>query len=436
MTHLADPRLILGFISFHEDLADLLAGLDDARVRAAVHLVVPLAEQLVAGAKELRIRALVDFPLLQLILRLFVEALDDGEVVVPIPLGSDGVLNKLDAGLDIVRAHLHGLLVLVTHGEAEVEHRHVGEAACKVGGSHCGAVARHGAGNEAGAHVRQRVNDQSAALGGRHRAGVCRQAVGLDRVDVRHAGELVDLRNEEDRQKLERDARHVREARHDLAHGHFVEQNDLLAQRAVAVFGVALGEQNEVLSNVAEDIENQKVRHLECAAAQTHDVLVHKAVAAEVGHHPAVIEHAVHRRDQVLAEGHQQHAPHAYPFIEVVSGVGNAAPLTADGRHGAILIQAAETLLTVEDRVDLLLLGAGLERFQFFLDAVYRVLAVLHAGLTPGFPVGLLEHIPEDPADQLQVFGLRLEIHVILHLEEFRIGVFRSLSHYFVPSSL
>ena len=296
--HLAGPRLFLVCVGLHEQVVDLLEGLDGTGISAAVHLVVPLAEQLVARAEQLRVSALVDFPLLQLVLGLLIEALDLSEVSVPIPLCAGLLLNKLYAGLDVLSAHLDSRFIHITDGEAEMEHGNVREAAGVVRRSHGGAVAGHGGGEEASAHVRQRVGNECAALRGRNGAAVSGQTEGLNSVNVRHAGELVYLGDEEHRQQLVGEAIQIGETGHDLTHGHLIEQDGSLVEGfAVAVLLIALCGEHEVLSNVTEHIVNKQMAHAEVGAAQTHDVLVHEAVAAEIGDHPAVVQSGVEGGD-------------------------------------------------------------------------------------------------------------------------------------------
>ena len=123
-----------------------------------------------------------------------------------------------------------------------MEHGGIGEAAGEVGRCHSGAVARHGAGDKAGAHVRQSVDDQCAALGRRNGAAVSGQTEGLNCIDVRYAGELVDLGDEEDGQQLVRNTEKIGETGHDLTHGHLVEGHEHLVElRAVTVLAVSLG---------------------------------------------------------------------------------------------------------------------------------------------------------------------------------------------------
>ena len=176
---------------------------------------------------------------------------------------------------------------------------------------------------------------------------------------------------QEHRQQLVRDAVQGREAGHDLRHGHLVDQNELAVELVtVAVALIALGENDKVLSDVAVDAVGELVAHAQVGAAQAEDILIHEAVAAEVRHHPAIVQRLVHSRDQVLGEGHEQHAPQTCPFIEVIDRVLDAAPLTTHGAHGAVAIQAAEVTLTVEDEVDLVLHGGGCKGLVLFFDTV------------------------------------------------------------------
>ena len=175
--------------------------------------------------------------------------------------------------------------------------------------------------------------------------------------------------------------------------------------------------------------------HAQVGAAQAEDVLIHEAVAAEVRHHPAIVQRLVHSRDQVLGEGHEQHAPQTSPFIEVIDRVLDAAPLTTHGAHGAVAIQAAEVTLTVEDEVDLILHRGSREGLVLFFDTVTVGNENVLPALTELFPVGLLEHVPEDAADQFQVLCLSSPVHSVFRFEEFRIGIFH-LAHYLAPLSL
>ena len=435
--HLARPCFVAILICLADQLADLLTGLNNTGINTAVHLVVPLTEQLVARSEQLRILGLVDLPLLQLVRSLLIKALHSGEVSVPVPFCTGLILDELYAGLDILGGRLQDGLVLVAHGEAEVEHGCVREAACKVRGCHGGTVAGHGAGDKAAAHVGQCVDNQSAALGRRNRAGIGGQTEGLDCIDVRYAGELVDLGDEEDGQQLVRNTAQIGEACHDLTHGHLVKGHEHLVKLlAVTVLAVSLGQKNEVLCNVAEYIVDKQVAHAESAAALTHDVLIHKAVAAEVGDHPAVVQSTVECGNEILGEGHKEHAPHTSPLIEVVCSVLNAAPLTTYGCHCALGIQSAKSLFAVKDSIELALLVECHECIVLFLDALCIHLQGVLPAVFESFPVGLFEHLVENAATNLQVFPLLLPVDVIFCLKKLRIGIFRSLSHYLLPSSL
>ena len=320
-----------------------------------------------------------------------------------------------------------------------MEGRQLGEAAGHIGGGHGRAVAGHGGGDEAAANVRQSVNDKRTALGGRDGAGVGRQTVGLDSVNVGDAGELVEHGQQEHGHELIRDTQHIREAGHKLTHGHLIEENETLIEgTAVAIFAVALCEQNKSFCDEAVHAVYQLVAHTEVIAAHAHCVLIHEAVAAEIGDHPAVVQSGVECGDEVLGEGHQQHAPHACPLIEVISGVLDTAPLTADGSHGALAVQAAEAALTVEDDILLVLGVESHESVELFLDALAVGLRVLYAVKPELLPVGSLEHVPCYGADFLEVLPLRFPVYLVLAAEKLGIRVLYLflLSHYALPSSL
>ena len=287
--------------------------------------------------------------------------------------------------------------------------------------------------------MRQSVDNQCAALGGGNGAGVGGQTVGLNRIDVGNAGELVYLGDEEHAEKLMGEAVQVGEAAHDLTHGHLVEQNGALVESAaVTVLLVGLGGENEVLCDVAEYIIDEQMAHAQVGAAQTHDVLIHEAVAAEVGDHPAVVQCAVERGNEVLGEGHKEHAPHTSPLIEVICGVLDAAPLTADGGHGALAVEAAEALLTVEDAI---LLAGGVESHEILVLALGTLevgLNIIYTILTKLLPVGSLEEIPSNAADLFEVLPLLRPVDLIFAFPEFRIRILYLflLCHYALPSSL
>ena len=83
---------------------------------------------------------------------------------------------------------------------------------------------------------------------------------------------------------------------------------------------------------------------------------------------------------------------------------------------------------------------AGTEPFVlkggFLGNALAEIDPTLFLARAEGFPVGSKEHILGDIKDFLQVFALRLPVHVVLRAEERRIGVFRSFRHQFSPPSL
>ena len=247
---------------------------------------------------------------------------------------------------------------------------------------------------------------------------------------------LVDLGDEEHGQQLVRDGKQIREAGGDLTHGHFVEGEEHLVELlAVAVLAVRLGEEDQVLRDVAEDLVGDLMAHAQVGAAQAEDVLVHKAVAAEIGDHPAIPQRAVHGGDQVLGEGAQQHAPHAGPFPEIVGGVLDAAPLAADRGHGALAVEAAEAALAVDDAVPLLGLVQRHEVVVLLLDALAVGLEDVGHILAELLPVGLFQELAEDAHDFLEVFALLLPVDVIFGFPEFRVGILY-LRHYLFPSSL
>ena len=91
--------------------------------------------------------------------------------------------------------------------------------------------------------------------------------------------------------------------------------------------------------------------------------------------------------------------------------------------------------LTVEDEVDLILHRGSREGLVLFFDTVTVGNENVLPALTELFPVGLLEHVPEDAADQFQVLCLSSPVHSVFRFEEFRIGIFH-LAHYLAPLSL
>ena len=222
----ADVSGQLLLVGLHHGLADLALRLQTFGEQAAVHLVVPLTEQLEGGTDQLRIMGLVDLPLLHLESGALVHLLHGGEVSVPVPGLTGETLDPVDAVLHVGSRHLGGVLVVVTDGHAQRVARHeLAEAAILEGRRHDGTVARHGGGDEALAAHRVLVLDRAAALSRRQRAGIGREAVALDGVDVRDEGQLVHFGDHEDRDHLVRDAEQVREAGHHLRHRHFVEKD-------------------------------------------------------------------------------------------------------------------------------------------------------------------------------------------------------------------
>ena len=127
--HLAAPRLFPALVGLHHNVIDFAEGLHHAGIHTAVHLIVPLAEQLVARAENLRIRRFVDFPLFQLVLRLFIEALHGGEVCIPVPLCAGRLFHEPDTGLDVFRGIFNGFLIFITDREGQMEDRQIREPA-------------------------------------------------------------------------------------------------------------------------------------------------------------------------------------------------------------------------------------------------------------------------------------------------------------------
>ena len=178
------------------------------------------------------------------------------------------------------------------------------------------------------------------------------------------------------------------------------------------------------------------MRHLECATAQTHDVLVHKSVAAEVGDHPAVVQSTVECGNEVLGEGHQEHDPHTSPLIEVICGVLDTTPLTANGCHCALAVQTAEASFTVEDNILLVCCIKCHECSILFFYTIGKSDCVVLLTLKEFVPISLFEHFCEDFHAGHEVLALLLPIDIIFSLKELGIGILRFLSHYLLPSSL
>ena len=431
--HLAGPRLFSALIGLHEDLADLFAGFHDSRIHTAVHLIIPLAEELIAGAEYLRISRFVDIPFLQLILCLFIETLHSCEIGIPVPLSACLLLDKADASLDIFRGIFHSFLILIAHGERQMEDRQIREAAGHVGRSHDRTVTRHGGRDKAAAQMRKRINDKGPAFRRRHRAGICRKAEGFHRIDIRDAGQLVNLRHEEHRHQLIRDADQIREAGHNLTHGHLIEKNDFFIQLfAVAVLSVALGQEHQILRHITEDVVNHQMRHLQVAAAKTHGVLVHKTDAAHVRDHPSIPEGGVQGRNQILGEGAEEHSPHPEPFLVVIGGVLQPAPFAAYSCHSAFPVQAAEMLLAVFQEIQPLGRRHGFDGLKLFRNAAAVISDIIEAVIAELFPVRLFQHIKDNGPDFLQVFPLFFPVHIILCPEKGGIRIF-DLCHYLTP---
>ena len=397
-------------VGLEHQLADLVEGLHDARLQAAVHLVVPLAEELVAGTDELRIRGGVHFPLLHLHLRLLVEAADDGEVVLPIPLLTGDLLDPLDAVPHILRAALDGILVVVADGQREREGREL-EAAVLVAGGHVGAVAGGGGGDEAEAAVRQGVQDGAATFARRHRAGVRRQAVALDGVDIRDADELVELGDEEHRDELVGDADEPRETGHHLSHGHLVEEHELVVYLVVAADAtVGHQQRGDDVLDVAVHVGQQQAVHGDGPAAVAQRVAVKERHGREVGAEPAVLKEAegyAHR----VAHDHLYHVrPEDEPVLEVAGSGLDALPLAPRKRYGALLVQAAELALAVYEPVPLLRRGERHEVLPLALDALLVHAQLIELLFLYVLPVDLGDHFLPDLEVGRDVFLYPFEV--------------------------
>ena len=390
-------------VGLHHGLADLALRLQTFGEQAAVHLVVPLTEQLEGGTDQLRIMGLVDLPLLHLESGALVHLLHGGEVSVPVPGLTGEALDPVDAVLHVGSRHLGGVLVVVTDGHAQRVARHeLAEAAILEGRRHDGTVARHGGGDEALAAHRVLVLDRAAALSRRQRAGIGREAVALDGVDVRDEGQLVHFGDHEDRDHLVRDAKQVREAGHHLRHRHFVEHDDALVDLLVAADLCVRHDEvgDQILGPVGNGDPHIKVSLQQLAAAAEHAAVDHSR-GGQVGSEPVVLEHGQHNGHGVLHDHVEHAAPDLQPADKVVADALEALPLTAGKRDSVFLIQVTEVTVAVHEPIDL---GAGVHGGEFLELGRDAVLIALEAQLGLGCdlgPVDILDHALPD----LQVRG-------------------------------
>ena len=211
---LAAERLVLILVSLAHDLDDLAVDLVVVRVGAVDGLpLIELVERL-GDADERGVRRLEVVPLLELDLVLLVHALGALEERLPVELRvvvlfdeGDGLFHDLAGERQrrgLVVDHGEGCLIVGQADAAALEH-----------GRRLGGVAGHVRGDDRPADDRERVIEGDAGLRRAAGAHVGRQAEGLGHVDVVRLDVLVDVADDELRQRLQRHRVQIREAGHE-----------------------------------------------------------------------------------------------------------------------------------------------------------------------------------------------------------------------------
>ena len=266
VAHLLYARL-LAEIALHHELVHLAVGVHKARVHAAGEVIEEHAVDPERLARHLRIGRAVDLPLLKLIAGLLVVDLHGFEECVPVKGLAGRVLDEADHLLELLDGvGLH--LVLGIARRHAVYVRGELEIAILERRGHHGAVARHVAADEAGAHLREVVAQRAAGLRRGQGTDVRRDAEVLRRVEIRRDDVLVEDRRQEDRQGLRRETDQIREARHHLAGHELVKEDDLLVLFRVGVQVSVGGER--VMQHVGRFLHDPVIlepRHAQLCAA-------------------------------------------------------------------------------------------------------------------------------------------------------------------------
>ena len=360
MTRGAAVRDVLILVALAQDLHDLAVVLGEVVLLAVGGGPGIQTVQGLADAGQRAVGSLEVIPLLELETVLLVHVLGALEQGVPVILNAVFLFDEFDAVAQDLRGVRVGSRLVVDHRHGRLEVRQTDAAALEHGGR-LGGVAGHVRGDHGLAEEREVVVEGNAGLRRAAGADVCRQTEGLGYVDVVRLELLVNIADDELRQRLQRDGDQVFEAgqeqrRHDLVH-----RDDLIAVLA-ADAQVVRQHKGDLLGQALHDGVHIHVRDHELGAAVALKQTVDEHERAEVGAHPAVFPEALQARDRRGGD-HGSHGHDVFePCAVVDHGVVQTAPLAVLGDAGLIIVTAAETadtVLSLPEGVESLHLGVN-----------------------------------------------------------------------------
>ena len=158
---------------------------------------------------------------------------------------------------------------------------------------------------------------------------------------------LVDVADNELRQRLDGNGNQVFEAAHEQRRHHLVHGYDVVRQLTASQPPVVCQHQRDLLGQAVDDAVHVHVGDLQFLVPVALKQPVDERERTQIGAHPAVLPKALQNGDG--RGGH--HLPHGQQIVEprgvVHQRVPDAAPLTIAGDAGLVLVAAAEAAFAV-----------------------------------------------------------------------------------------
>lgn len=192
------------------------------------------------------------------------------------------------------------------------------------------------------------------------------KAEGLGNVDVVGLNVLVNIADDELRQRLQRERNELLEAHHEQRGQNLVHGNDAVGILAAAETTVIAQAEGDLLGQAADDGVHALVRGDELIAAEALEQAVDEHEGAKVGAHPAVLPEALEAGDRSGCDHHRHGSEVLQPCAVVDHGILNAAPFTPFCNAGLVIITgslAADAVFS---------LPYGVKAFKLFIYCCYN----------------------------------------------------------------
>ena len=370
----AAEGLVLLFICLAHDLDDLAVDLVEVRIGAVDGSPGVQAVERLGNAAEGGVGGLEVIPLLKLDGVLLVHELCVLEQLVPVVLYAIFLLNESDGILKDLSGIGVCARLVVDHGQRYGEVRQVHAAALDHRGA-LGGVAGHVGSDEGLADYREGVVYRNAGLSRAAGADVSRQTEGFGNVDIIRLYMLVNIADDELRQRLEREGDKTLEAGHEQRRQNLVKGNEVIAARAAAETLVVCEHERDALCQALDDGVHIRMGGAQLIAAEALEQTVDKHKGAEVRAHPTVLPEALEAGNRSGGD----HLHHAQQVIEplgvIIKGVLHAAPFAPFGDAGLVIVAGALTAGAM------LGLPEGIEAFKLFINSGYKLICCFHISL-------------------------------------------------------